>query len=218
MLLSACTRRQQAAQILLTEAEKRYAEIGAMNFTAISSSEIVLNDITTDIETRANMDFSRLDQLKLEWQSTETSFTGSIVQSNGEVHLIIGTQKTRQFTSLTDALESAAGISGELTCFVPELLVGITNRLNFVSLTMHPDVQIDGASCYCMAGTNAKGSYLELTIDKKSLLIRQVDERFVVNEKTMAKLSPNGQPAPQLGDAKIKRTQTFTYLNKTNLN
>jgi hypothetical protein len=216
MLFLACSHRQNTASALLAAMAQRYGEIPTMHFTAVSMTEEVFNDTTTGIEIQGNMDFSRPDQFKLEWQSAKATFTGSIFQSHDDVHLIIGAQQPRQFTSLTDALESAAAVSGELSCFVPELLVGKTNRLNFVNVTMNPDVQIDGSPCYCIAGTNAKGSYLEFAIDKKSLLIRQIDEKFVITKKAMAKLVQSGQPVPDIGDIKMNRTLTFKDLG-TNL-
>jgi hypothetical protein len=211
MLFIACSPRPSSPEALLAAMEKTYLAVPAMRFSAISMMELI-GDKPMEIEVRGKMDFVRPDQLELAWESTTAKFNGSIVQTNHEIHMINGTSQPVKFTSLTQALESAAKTSGELACFVPELLIGETNRLNLVQVSMKPDIEVDGDLCYCIVGTNSEGHSLELAINKKTLFIQQIIDLLVINQKEIAKRLPNAPSVPDIGEAKVKRTLKFKVL------
>lgn len=211
-LLFACSPRSSSPGALLAAMEKTYLAVPAMRFNAISTMEVI-GDQPIKIEVRGKMDFVRPDQFELAWESTTAQFNGSIVQTNHEIHMINGTSKPVKFTSLIQALESAAKTSGELSCFVPELLIGETNRLNLVQVSMKPDIQVDGDSCYCIVGTNSEGFSVELAINKKTLFIQQIIDLLVINQKEIAKRLPNAPSVPAIGETKVKRTLKFKVLS-----
>jgi hypothetical protein len=211
-LFFTCSSRASSPEALLTAMEKGYLSVPAMRFSAISTMEVI-GDKPMEFEVRGKMDFVRPDQFNLAWESTTAKFNGSIVQTNHEIHMINGTSQSVKCTSLIQALESAAKSSGELACFVPELLIGQTNRLNLVQVSMKPDIQVDGEPCYCIVGMNSEGHSLELAINQKTLFIQQIIDLFVINQKELAKRLPNAPSVPNIGETKVKRTLKFKVLD-----
>ncbi|KAB7731232.1 hypothetical protein F5984_10540 [Rudanella paleaurantiibacter] len=91
--------------------------------------------------------------------------------------------------TLTDALAGATGVSMSASRKIPGLLLlqpidagwDMQTTLDWKRL---PDTQQDGADCYRLKTTRAKGKDATLYIDKKMFVIRRIDETWTDSEGT----------------------------------
>ncbi|WP_019990349.1 hypothetical protein [Rudanella lutea] len=92
-------------------------------------------------------------------------------------------------STLSDALASATGISLTASRKIPGLLLlqpidagwDMQTALDWKRL---PDARQDGTDCYRLTTTRAKGKDATLYIDKKTFLIRRIDETWTDSEGT----------------------------------
>jgi len=170
--------------------------------------------------------FSRPGLFRMDWTETKMGgdvVTNSIFTRDGALYFYWPLMnKYAKQKSIPDIIGTNAGISRGLSYEIPSLLLGENGYFRFVSLKQEPDVTVEGAPHFSLAGKDGRGNSYEIAIDKVTYTIVQVKQVELIKgstvadaKKEMAKTNPeiakNMPDLPPMPDFTV--TSTTTYRN-----
>ena len=98
--------------------------------------------------------------------------------------------RTKEESSLSQALKSCRGASGGMSELIPPLLLG-TNVFDKTSIVQQPDAQVNGIMCFHFSALTVRKQSVELFVDQKDFAILELQRTFRIEAKQIPSNSPD---------------------------
>lgn len=159
--------------------------------------------------------FVRPHCLRVEWSNLNpvSPKTNLIIASaSGACLYLSPSLKPQKSSSLQAAVDATAGVSSELSSFIPRLLLGDNNSIRFKNNNDFREVEIDGRQHFLLVGINSSERRIELAIDRETYVISEVKETFSVKGSELQKQLGATQIGRNLPDLDIERVVRYTNV------
>jgi len=192
-----------------------YNNASSFQCDGILQGKINSGTITQMEEKRVKILFVRPQQLRVEWNnlSSGDSNTNFIVAAGSGIYLYLSSSpKPLKSASLSAAIGTTAGISSELSSFIPRLLLGDNNSIHLTKVDEFREIEIDGRKHFFLVGINSVERRIELAIDQETYAISEVKETFSVKGDELQKQLDKAQIARTLPDLHVERTIKYNNV------